>query len=101
MFKYWAPEWPIYAELLSKGNAEKCIGVNPSPYVQGLYSKIHVSTLCMGLFSDLISQSPNDPEDKMWLDMLIFNGKKNMYNVARKAKTMSQKMVNNSTISKN
>ena len=32
----------LYAEMLSKGNAEKCIGVNPSPYVQGLYSKINV-----------------------------------------------------------
>lgn len=72
MFKYWAPEWPIYAELLSKGNAEKCISVEPSPYVQGLYSKINVSTWCMGLFSDLISQSPNDPEDKMRLDVNFY-----------------------------
>lgn len=66
----------LYAELLGKGNAEKCIGVNPSPYVQGLYSKINVSILCMGLFSELISQRPDDHEDKILLDMLIFNGKK-------------------------
>jgi len=46
-------------------------------------------------------RGPNDHENKILLDMLIFSGKKNMYNVDRKAKTMSQKMINNSTISNN
>lgn len=42
------------------------------------------------VYSQSSFQRPDDHEDKILLDMLIFNGK-NMYNVDRKAKTMSQK----------
>lgn len=79
----------MYVELCSKGNPGRCLSVNTSPYVQGSYNKINVSTLCAGLLIDLISQSPNDHNDKILLD-IKFLIEKIVYSVSRKAKIESE-----------